>query len=863
MEDQIEVEIGTNQEANDFIAYIEREQPTILDVEIPNYVMDTKYKFWIAKGYEDLFDGVIDYIQNGVKVDTKVPVNVISNETHTALFGKDVRLKIINVDIKDDLLYLWFQDGHVETLPCVYWVLAEKNLDGKFDKLEGNNHFRYIRLVKTQEQLTTIKKKFYNDIFTVNDLVENQLIHYGITLYKELSFEQLKWLSFDIETNGVTLDKHSKCLIISNTFFDGVTVQRQVFTVDEYDSEKDMILDWLEAVAIINPPVITGHNIIGFDIPYLNYIAKRNKIELTLGRDSSSIKINPRASKYRVDGSQTWEYKNIRIFGRDIVDGMFLSVKYDVGRNFPSWGLKPIIEHLGLVAEGRQFYDAAKIGENWDNLEERKKIIEYCKFDGDDSAELYKLMTPSFFYLARSIPKTLQSIVNSASGSWLNSILVRSYLQDGKSVAKKSEPSYVTGGISFGCTGIHKNCLKIDIVSMYPSIMRQWKIYDRQKDPDAVFNKMVEYYTLQRLENKQKFKETKDSYYDDLQASQKIAINSLYGLNGTSGLNYNNFKNADTITSLGRLILRATSVWATGYDVDHWFPEYKQLNHDDQYFELLDLPEFKSHKFVMVNGDTDSITFKKEDESNFTNEEIESLINEINGILPELINFENDGLFPKVVVLKAKNYVLYDGKKIKFKGSSLRNSRQEPAMKEMMDRILKDSLIYEKEDYVSIFKEYLDEAKNIKDIKRWAKKESVTETLFESNRLTETKKADAIADIGAKVGDKVFLYNAIDGEVQLSVKGELQWKKLKKKEYEDQGLIKEPLTESCTHTEKSYCYTCNPHLCSPKMVPNTILKHISNFNDDYDVDHYIKRCYDNINIVSAVIDMNKLEQLNE
>lgn len=839
--------------------HIEDKKPQILEIG-PNYFITDKDTFEVSKSYLFVLEDVLQYHMFGLNPDEVLELNPtqLHDDTYQALFGKDNRLKIINADVKDDELYLWFHDGSIEKLPCLYWALAEKNIDGKFERLEGNNAFKYKRAFKTLEKLNAFKKQYYKDLYSITDLTEQQLTCYGITLYKELPFEHLRWLSFDIETNGMTLDKNSKCFIISNTFFDGVTIQRQLFILNDYETEKDFILDWLDSVAKINPPIITGHNIIGFDIPYLNHIAKRNKIQLTLGRDNTPISINSRASNYRVDGSQTWEYKNINVFGRDIVDGMFLSVKYDVGRNFPSWGLKPIIEHLGLVAEGRQFYDAASIGKNWDNLEERKKIIEYCKFDGDDSAELYKLMAPSFYYLTRSIPKTLQSIVNSASGSWLNSILVRSYLQNGKSVAKKSEPSYVTGGISFGCTGIHRNSLKIDIISMYPSIMRQWKIYDKQKDPDAVFNKMVEYYTLQRLENKQKFKETKDSYYDDLQASQKIAINSLYGLNGTSGLNYNNFKNADTITSLGRLILRATSVWATGYDVDHWFPEYKQLEHDEQYFDLLELPDFKSHNFIMVNGDTDSITFKKEDESNFTDEEITNLINEINGILPELINFENDGLFPKVIVLKAKNYVLYDGKKIKFKGSSLRNSRQEPAMKEMMDRILKDSLIHEKEDYVTIFNEYLTEAKNIKDISRWAKKESVTETLFESDRLTETKKADAIADMGAKVGDKVFLYNAIDGDIQLSVKGELQWSKLKKKDYEDQGLIKEDIKEDCTHTTKSYCYNCNPHLCSPKMVPNKILKHIDNFNNDYDVDHYIKRCYDNIEIVSKVVDMERI-----
>lgn len=813
---------------NSFCEYMDKFTPTKFEFKKP-YIITENAKIFIAAEYDHIYQDIVDYT-NDIQPTERIKIladPTFEDLTHNSLFGKDQKEKIVNADTKDDLLYLFKSDGSFEILPCVYWVTANTNLDGKFEKLEGNSFYKFKRIFNTEQQLKDFKKRFYNSLYSITDITEQQLAHYGITLYKNLAFEDFKWLSFDIETNGTTLDKESKVLIISNTFYDGISYQRQVFVVDDYPNEKEMIIDWCNSVEELNPPVITGHNIMGFDIPYLNHVAKRNKIELTLGRDRSSIKINSKASRYRVDGSQTWDYKNIRIFGRDIVDGMFLSVKYDVGRNFPSWGLKPIIEYLGLVAEGRQFYDASMIGKNWHIPEEKEKIIEYCQYDGDDSGNLFKMMTPALFYLARSIPKTLQAITNSASGSWLNSILVRSYIQNNESLPKASEPSYVTGGISFGCSGIHNNCLKLDIVSMYPSIMRQWKIFDNQKDPNAIFNKMVEYYTIQRIEHKRLYKETNNKYYDDLQGAEKIAINSLYGLNGTAGLNFNNFKNADMITTLGRLILRATSVWSTGYDVEHWFPEYKHIQHDDSYFEMLNLPEFSYNKFVMVNGDTDSLTFKKADESEFEPEEIKDLINEINNIMPELVNFEDDGYFPRVLVLKAKNYVLFDGKKIKFKGSSLRNSRQEPALKEMMDRILKDALIYETADYVDIYEEYIKEIKDIKDIKRWAKKESVTETLFDSDRLTETKKVDAIGDMDIKVGDKVYLYNAIDGMIQDSDKDG-------PKIYKRTGL--------------------------PKMIPNRILKHIDNFNGDYEIDHYLKRCYDSISILSNVIDMNRIKK---
>jgi DNA polymerase elongation subunit (family B) len=771
----------------------------------------------------DIVMGEIEWVEESCNG----PIDTL---TIDALFGKDKRANIVNIAIKNDLLYLFYLDGSSETIPCKYFILSSTKYDSKFERLEGETFYKYIRYFNNLESYNLFKKNNYHSISSkvlhaINDPLQQQLYLTGITLYKDLEFKSLRILGFDIETNGVIKDKNSSIKVITNTLWDGNSLTRTIFREDHYKNEGEMLVAWSNYVQEVNPSVMTGHNIFGFDLPYMMHVAKLNKVELNISRDGGSPIVAKRARKYRVDGSQTWDFFNIEVFGRDIIDGMFLAVKYDVGRNFSSWGLKSIIEALGLVKEGRQFYDASKIGENWSDLVEREKIVEYCKDDGDDSISIFNTMTPAFFYLARSIPNTLQNIINSASGSWLNSIIVRAYMQNGKSIAKPNEPTTVTGGISFGIPGIHKNVKKIDIVSMYPSIMREWKIFDDKKDPDAIFNKMVECYTLDRLKHKKLFKETKNSYHDDMQASLKIAINSLYGLNATSGLNYNNFQNADKITTLGRLILRASTMWASGEDVDFWFPEYKNLEHDNQYFDLLKLKDFTSHNFLIVNGDTDSISFKKKDESPFTEEETKTLLDEINNILPNLITFEDDGTFPVVVVLKAKNYVLYDGKKVKFKGSSLRSSRQEPALKEMMDRILKDCLVFEKEDYVKVYNEYIREILDIKDISRWAKKESVTDTMFDSDRLTETKKVEAILGMGAKVGDKVFLYNALDGE--------------------------EPVLDKDGNEKKD-------RKGNTKMQPKRILKHISNFNNDYELDHYLKRCYDSISILENVIDMEKI-----
>lgn len=418
------------------------------------------------------------------------------------------------------------------------------------------------------------------------DDAEAAMTFQGITLFKGMKLDGVSVLSFDIEADGLVQHENSHVFVITNTFSkNGKQITKQ-FRADHYENEGLMIDEWCDWVREVNPDILTGHNIFGFDFLQLNHVASLHGTKLYLGRDGSEIKVPKKSRNYRVDGSQTWEYINYRIFGRNIIDGMFLAVKYDIGRNYASWGLKSIIDHEGLVSDGRQFYDASKIGKDWWDLEKRELIVDYCVDDGNDSLSIFNLMVPSFFYMTQSIRKPFQTIINGASGSWLNNILVSAYLQELHSIPKANEPSPVAGGISFVNSQVHKNVFKIDIISMYPSIMRQFKCYPLQKDPKKYFVKMVDYFTEERFKNKRLYKETKNKYYDDMQASLKIGINSSYGMTSTRGLNFNDFSMGDFVTGVGRQIIKLSLEWATGKDITYWWQDYA-LDKDKKYNVVL------------------------------------------------------------------------------------------------------------------------------------------------------------------------------------------------------------------------------------------------------------------------------------
>jgi DNA polymerase elongation subunit (family B) len=802
--------IDNDEAKNEYLDYINEDKPSYAKI-IGNTIETPDFTVEVESEYSDL----LDYVRNRYE----------SKYSNPLIFGKNTKEGIVSIEVNGNNLELFYNNGDIEVISAKFWICAAKPLDRKFKKLKGNSHYKYIRTFSDREEYNKMRGIYRKqDIYVVYDDVEAQMISKGLTLFKGLKLQDVSVLSFDIEGAGLARHKDSKVFVITNTYRVNGNTETKQFREDNYSDMGEMIEDWCNWVREIDPTIITGHNLFGYDLDYMNHVASLYGKKLLLGRDGSEAKFNKKPKNYRVDGSQTWEYKNCKIYGRHVIDGMFLAVKYDIGRNFPSWGLKPIAEHLGIVAEDRQFYDASKIGTNWYDLVEREKIVQYCIDDGNDSLGLYDIMVPSFFYMCQSIPKSFQTIINSASGAWLNTIMVRSYLQDFHSVPKANEPQKVSGGISFGRPGVHDNVFKIDIKSMYPSIMREWQVNSPSKDPNNNFFKMVEHFTIKRFEQKGEYKKTGDKYYDDLQASSKIFINSCYGMMGTSGLNFNSFENADYVTGMGRQIIRETMKWATGEDIGYWWEGY-DFEKDRKYEGKVTVDLSNHHNFVMVNADTDSISFRKRDGSEFSQEETENLIEEINELLPTLIEYEDDGYFDRVVVVKAKNYVLKSGDKIKYKGSSLTDTKKEPALREMLREIIEESLIYEKTPYISIYNKYLKEVKDIKDINRWATKKSITEKLLESERANETKVVDALGDKPFQIGDKVFLFNKIEGMKQAIVKGEPVF--LKK-------------------------------TGEPKMVENAVLRLVEDFDGAYNMWHYVDRVYKTFDILKNVIDMEQL-----
>lgn len=178
------------------------------------------------------------------------------------------------------------------------------------------------------------------------------------------------------------------------------------------------------------------------------------------------------------------------------------------------------------------------------------------------------------------------------------------------------------------------------------------------------------------------------------------------------------------------------------------------------------------YNFVLGPVDTDSISFCYPDFRPISKEEQNKLLQEINDILPEKIVMDDDGYYETILAIKTKNYVLYDGKKIKIKGSALKASTKEPALKEFISKSI--SIIIHTPDIedikvkmIDLYESYVHEIMKTEDIKRWSSRKTISKKTMTGTRANETKVMDALNGSEWSEGDRIHTYFDKDDNLKL------------------------------------------------------------------------------------------------
>ncbi|MBL9186861.1 MAG: DNA polymerase [Opitutaceae bacterium] len=530
------------------------------------------------------------------------------------------------------------------------------------EALRGEGPFRHLAHAENTDTLDAFVRAARDGGVDVLRPIESQfLLQQRERLYREMMFGQLRRCQFDIEVasaDGSFPDAarpDDRVLAIGLRCGGG---NRLLLLEEPTDAaEKKLLLAFNATLAEIDPDVIEGHNLFKFDLDYLRQRAKRHKVPCAWGRYGQNAAF--RSSKLKV--AERWiDFTRCDLPGRAIVDTYLLVQLHDITtREMTSYGLKEAAIYFGITDDDseRTYIEGAQIQHVF--AADRARFCAYLEDDLRETQGLADQLLPTYFEQARTFPTTLQEATLRGATSKIDLLFLEEYYHARQAVPSPPEVKPFEGGYTRSFQeGVFRHVLHFDVASLYPSLLLHIGRNPRN-DTLGVFIPLLRRLREYRLKYKQLAKTgatiEERAEAQARQTSFKILINSFYGYLGFSGARFGDGELAAEVTRRGRELLQA----------------------------LID--EFAKHGATILEADTDGIYLSSEK----YHDQPEALLALVAPILPEGIELEFDGRYAAMFCYKAKNYALYDGKKITLRGSALRSRGIEPFLKKLSGQLIR------------------------------------------------------------------------------------------------------------------------------------------------------------------------------
>ncbi|MGQ4808606.1 hypothetical protein NKDENANG_01993 [Candidatus Entotheonellaceae bacterium PAL068K] len=525
--------------------------------------------------------------------------------------------------------------------------------------LRGSNDYRYLVVFHTWQahwdamrhlqEVTGCTERCPEQLYLIPHPAQQYLIQSGRTLFKGLAFDQLYRLQLDIEvmTNHSfpqaqrTEDQIILIALSDNRGWCDVLDGRQL-------SEAAMLQALVRRIRERDPDVIEGHNIYGFDFPYLIARGERHGVALAIGRDGSVPR--PFASSVRF-AERRLDFAALDIAGRHVIDTYFLVMTYDVfNRDLPDYSLKTAARYFGLAPPQRTYIAGQDIAQVWHMHPDR--LIDYARDDVIETERLARHLSGSAFYLTQMLPMPYEQVARTGPAAKIEALFVRESLRQRHTLPRRQPGGQMRGGYTnVFVTGVVGPIVYADVESLYPAIMLTYNVRPCT-DELGLFQMFLRRLTDLRLATKQRMlaAETPEmrSALDAQQSSYKILINSFYGQLGFSRAIFNDFAAADWVAATGQEILQGI------------------------------IAAVRREGGTVVEVDTDGVLFVPP--STVSDEAAErALLERVNAGMSAGIHLSFAGRFRKMLSYKTKNYALlaYDGT-LTFTGSSLVSRSLEP-----------------------------------------------------------------------------------------------------------------------------------------------------------------------------------------
>ncbi len=476
----------------------------------------------------------------------------------------------------------------------------------------------------------------------------------------------LRYLAFDIETvgssDGVIPDPESDPVAMISLVFEPeyrgmkstILSTRPGDGIEALGSEKEMLERFVEIINEHDSDVLTGFNIVGYDIPYILKRMEKTRVRPIFGRCMDKrVRDDVFANRHRTS-----------ITGRIVADSFAIIKK---GWNLKRYGLDFVSKEL--IGEEKKDVKKSEIGKFWrGNQKKYQTLAEYCLQDSLLAMKLLKKLNllDKYIALSKISGSLLNDILDGGETQRIENYFLREFNKEGYIIPTKrngdlsvnkdddEEKDFKGGFVIEPKKGIHNMVLVLDFKSMYPSLIRTYNIcpttlvlgdddVESTETPSGVrfVKRSVKYGIIPRiLENlmkerakvKKQMKEADAKVKKALDMKQlaiKLLANAFYGYFGYQRAKIYNVGIASSVTALGRETIH-TTVKAMeeefGYDV--------------------------------VYGDTDSVMIKVPteslDEAQRIGREVSSKMTER---LPGVMELEFEKIFKRFLPLTKKRYM--------------------------------------------------------------------------------------------------------------------------------------------------------------------------------------------------------------
>ncbi len=516
----------------------------------------------------------------------------------------------------------------------------------------------------------------------------------------------LKVLSIDIETSSD--GKELYCIGLFSKDYKKVFLKskKKINGAISFNREEDLLDAFREEILVFDPDIITGWNLIDFDLKYLKDKFKKYNIPFNLNRDNSVSKLRIEKDFFR---SSKADFE-----GRVVLDGMellktsFIKVE-DYKLNTAAH--KVLGKSKLIETTGAEKYN--KIDTLYKN--DLNKLVDYNLMDCILVYDILYKGTLLDLTVQRSLITGMPLDRVSASIASLDFLYLPEARKKGivcpTSIFKVKEKPIAGGYVMSSKPGIYDNIVVLDFKSLYPSIIRTFNIdpasYSEKKKINAIKTPANVYFNKEEgilpkiIQDLWEHRESARKNKNELARwAIKILMNSFFGVLANPNCRFFNPKIANSITLFGQDILKRTKLLLEeeGYEVIYQDTDSNFINSKIEDYELaIKLGDDLERK---INLDFDNLVMKKYGLKSFLEMEFEKCY--LRFLMPKLRSGSAGAKKRYAGLIKNKKK-----EEIQFVGLEVKRSDWTEAAKEFQEKLF--DKIFHKKDPTKFINKYVKE----------------------------------------------------------------------------------------------------------------------------------------------------------